>query len=444
MTDIHKHSSDLLMFRQIFSFPQRRQTLRRLYYEVDLPTSSARHKERDADDKSFEKGIIDLYSELSTWGKQGSNLTVAISSSEDLGRRPLDFSMGLEHWLRPVRDIYLSSDNADLPELSCIRSLYIPDIKRNLHPSVIGWIISSLPRIKSTNHSALAKALGSPSLRNLKSLYISLEESIPLNCSYETQTEDPAYPDGDALNLSIRKLAETSPLATLSLTGPWLISPALFNGTAPFPYLQDLNINAAILTYDGRWYYTGDPSFVNRHFQFGTEDTEQGEAMLNGEVPHWWRTVPDPEMFHALMKSMAEAMNRMPRLLRLKFCMAMYLTGDHGIFFWYSETRPARWEERRCRIGLIRAAKWEVPDEILELWRERVGWEGVTLTDNKVLTMSTSIGKDQDTLQSRHYANQKTITIASVELTPHQECNASIHENKRGKARRNLIVQFAH
>ncbi|RAQ76626.1 hypothetical protein COH21_013024, partial [Aspergillus flavus] len=66
---------------------------------------------------------------------------------------------------------------------------------------------------------ALAKALDSPSLSNLRSLYLSLTESVLLNHSYETQTEDPAYPDGDSLNLSIRKLAETSPLATISLTG---------------------------------------------------------------------------------------------------------------------------------------------------------------------------------------------------------------------------------
>ncbi|KAF7621486.1 hypothetical protein AFLA_011784 [Aspergillus flavus NRRL3357] len=146
---------------------------------------------------------------------------------------------------------------------------------------------------------ALAKALDSPSLSNLRSLYLSLTESVLLNHSYETQTEDPAYPDGDSLNLSIRKLAETSPLATISLTG---------------------FINEAMLTYDGRWYYTGNPSSVICRFPLGTNETEWGQAMLNGQQPwHQWRTETDPEMLNALMKSMAEAMNRMPRLLRLEF-----------------------------------------------------------------------------------------------------------------------------
>ncbi|RAQ76614.1 hypothetical protein COH21_013034, partial [Aspergillus flavus] len=179
---------------------------------------------------------MDLFNELSTWDKQGISLQVATSSSMDLGRRPLDFDMRLEHGLWNVRDIYLSLDNVDLPQLPYIRSLYIPDIIRNPHPLVIGWIISSLPKLEELMlelnapppknrelqkeyRLALARALDSPSLSNLRSLYLSLTESILLNHSYETQTEDSAYPDGDSLNLSIRKLAETSPLATLSLTG---------------------------------------------------------------------------------------------------------------------------------------------------------------------------------------------------------------------------------
>ncbi|GMF87644.1 unnamed protein product [Aspergillus oryzae] len=98
-----------------------------------------------------------------------------------------------------------------------------------------------------------------------------------------------------------------------------------------------------MLTYDGRWYYTGNPSSVICRFPLGTNETEWGQAMLNGQQPwHQWRTEPDPEMLNALMKSMAEAMNRMPRLLRLEFCMAMYLTDNPEIVFTYSETRPAR------------------------------------------------------------------------------------------------------
>ncbi|QMW31650.1 hypothetical protein G4B84_007031 [Aspergillus flavus NRRL3357] len=286
MTDIQKHSSDLLKFRQTFSFPRLRQTLRRLYYEIDLPASSARHKERDANDKAFEKDIMDLFNELSTWDKQGINLQVATSSYKNLGRRPLDLNM-LETLMLKL--------NAPPPKNKELQKEY---------------------------RLALAKALDSPSLSNLRSLYLSLTESVLLNHSYETQTEDPAYPDGDSLNLSIRKLAETSPLATISLTG---------------------FINEAMLTYDGRWYYTGNPSSVICRFPLGTNETEWGQAMLNGQQPwHQWRTETDPEMLNALMKSMAEAMNRMPRLLRLEFCMAMYLTDNPEIVFTYSETRPAR------------------------------------------------------------------------------------------------------
>ncbi|KAE8313620.1 hypothetical protein BDV41DRAFT_536408 [Aspergillus transmontanensis] len=141
----------------------------------------------------------------------------------------------------------------------------------------------------------------------------------------------------EVLLLTIPHLCRSS-LEALNLTRSCLISPVLFNGTAPFPYLQNLNIDAVMLTYDGRWYYTGDYSSMNCHLQYSAEDTERGEAMLNGQEPHHlWRTEPDPEMFGALVKSMAEGMNRMPRLLLLEFCMAMHPTGDHGILFMYSE-----------------------------------------------------------------------------------------------------------
>jgi len=46
-------------------------------------------------------------------------------------------------------------------------------------------------------------------------------------------------------------------LKSLNLTEDWPISPVLFNGDKPFPYLG-VGAERAPITYDDRWYYTGN------------------------------------------------------------------------------------------------------------------------------------------------------------------------------------------
>lgn len=41
---------------------------------------------------------------------------------------------------------------------------------------------------------------------------------------------------------------------------------ALFEGDIEFPHLKEVEIECSMLTYDGRWYYTGDPSTVQAEY----------------------------------------------------------------------------------------------------------------------------------------------------------------------------------
>jgi len=102
-------------------------------------------------------------------------------------------------------------------------------------------------------------------LLNLRSLSIDNTQIIPSN-QPQIQPYDPNYPNGDAMNAHIQKSSQRAPLRNLHLTGSWLTSPALFQGDAEFPYLEDIEIIGVPFTYDGRWYYTGDPITVESEY----------------------------------------------------------------------------------------------------------------------------------------------------------------------------------
>ncbi|OJJ86314.1 uncharacterized protein ASPGLDRAFT_100441, partial [Aspergillus glaucus CBS 516.65] len=223
--------------------------------------------------------------------------------------------------------------------------------RRSLHPSAIGKIISSLPsverlalelntpkakraEIQNEHRLSLANALESPSLSNLRTLNIYIEQGIPGNHNFKNQPDDPNYPDGDVLNVAIRKLAENTHLTNRNLTGCML--------------------KGAFITYGGRWYYTSNPTDIEADYghsrdDSGDEDSDSNssfnsefqdslpkgrESLLNGDEPHYmWRAQPDPQMFDPLMKTMATVVLRMPRLRNFLFSIGMGCMEDCGIVF---------------------------------------------------------------------------------------------------------------
>ncbi|RAQ49289.1 hypothetical protein AFGD_002447 [Aspergillus flavus] len=439
MADIKKYSSDLDMLRHVFSTPRRRKLLRKLEYEIDLPTYSKnrilcleRRRESKANDEAFNRGVIDLFDEMSSWETQGMDLTLTASSPMDRHRRSSELGCGLSDKRWSFEDNYLTLDNeVSLPQLTFVGGLTIANARRSLHPSAIGKIISSLPslerltmelnapkakRVEMQNEHriSLANALESPSLSNLRTLNIYIEQDIPYNHNFKNQPTDPQYPDGDVLNIAIRKLAENTHLRTLNLTGWWLVSPALFNTDKTFPYLQKVQIQGALITYDGRWYYSGNPTDVEASYdpiRYGADDEdssdsdsnssfnsefqdslpEHREALLNGERPyHMWRTQPDLQMFDPLMKVMATAILRMPRLRTFSFSIGWSYMDENAILFEYLkpgekpesfEYRPHELDMTRCYVTPMPEVRWEVPGDVATLWKEAVGDKGVVAVE---------------------------------------------------------------
>ncbi|KAE8411991.1 hypothetical protein BDV36DRAFT_305256 [Aspergillus pseudocaelatus] len=439
MADIKKYSSDLDMFRQVFSTARRRKLLRKLEYEIDLPTYSKnriscleRRREIKANNEAFNQGVIDLFDEMSSWETQGMGLTLTASSPMDRHRRSSELGCGLSDKRWSFEDNYLTLDTeVSLPQLPFVEGLVIANARRSLHPSAIGKMISSLPSLErltmelnapkakrvemqDEHRSSLANALESPSLSNLRALNIYIEQDIPYNQNFKNRPTDPQYPDGDVLNIALRKLAEDTQLTTLNLTGWWLVSPALFNTDKTFPYLQKVQIQGALITYDGRWYYNGNPADVepsydsiryddddedssdsdsNSSFNSEYQDSipEHREALLNGEKPyHMWRTQPDLQMFDPLMKTMATAILRMPRLWSFSFSIGWGYIDENAILFEYLkpgerpesfEYRPHELDMTRCYVTLMPEARWEVPSDVASLWKEAVGDQGVVAVE---------------------------------------------------------------
>lgn len=191
-------------------------------------------------------------------------------------------------------------------------------------------------------------------MSNLRTLNIYIEQGIPGNHNFKNQPNDPNYPDGDVLNVAIRKLAENTHLTNLNLTGSWLVSAALFNGEGTFPYLEKVHVKGAFITYGGQWYYTSNPTDIeadNGHSRddSGDEDSDSNssfnsefqdflpkgrESLLNGDEPHYmWRAQLDPQMFDPLMKTMATAVLRMPRLRNFLFSIGVGCMEDYGVVF---------------------------------------------------------------------------------------------------------------
>ncbi|KAE8318612.1 hypothetical protein BDV41DRAFT_521528 [Aspergillus transmontanensis] len=435
MADIKKYSADLDMFRQVFSTPRRRKLLRKLEYEIDLPTYSKnrilcleRRRESKANDEAFNWGVKDLFDEMSSWETQGMDVTLTASSPMDRHRRSSELGCGLSDKRWSFEDNYLTLDSeVSLPQLPFVEGLTIANARRSLHPSAIGKIISSLPSLEqltmelnapkakrvemqNEHRASLANALESTSLSNLRTLDIYIEQDIPYNHNFKNQPTDPQYPDGDVLNIAIRKLAEKTHLTTLNLTGWWLVSPALFNTDKTFPYLQKVQIQGALITYDGRWYYSGNPADVEASYdpiRYGDDDEdssdsdsnssfnsefqdslpEHREALLNGERPyHMWKTQPDLQMFDPLMKVMATAILRMPRLRTFSFSIGWNYMDDNAILFEYLKPgeelepfgyRPHELDMTRCYVTLMPEVRWEVPGDVATLWKEAVGDKGV-------------------------------------------------------------------
>lgn len=287
--------------------------------------------------------------------------------------------------------------------------------------------------LRTEIRNVLARALEAPTLSNLESLSLILEEDTPANHDYQTAwKEDPNYPNGDNLGRALCRLAQTS-LRDLSIIG--LVSPVLWgvDPTHPdreaktFPYLEQLSVRFALHTYDGRWYYTGSQSMDDNEDAGDEENHEDGDGMeddlqrplhgqtdpdsdfgssssdgteytsqvnwerekyLDGEYPcNIWRTEPDPKMFDPLIQGFVSATHRMPRLQVAEIVTDGPENGEFGNAITYAapgaKLQSEDWVEEvanlsnpRWIVALGFSSPWMLPDPIPGLMEKQLGADG--------------------------------------------------------------------
>lgn len=190
----------------------------------------------------------------------------------------------------------------------------------------------------------------------------------------------------------------------------------MFGGHIELPYLREIEINGALITSDGRWYYTGDlsavevedpptPTRYNEHdddsdISFDTEDGDtwsgSEDNFRSGQLPnHVWRTKPDPQRFDPLMRLLVTAAFQMPNLQNLLFSVGtgkktgfVEVEDYYGIGFEYAAVGAESWYWRneeeddtglnrnRCYVVLKQRANWDVPEDIVTLCKQFVGETG--------------------------------------------------------------------
>ncbi|RDW93388.1 uncharacterized protein DSM5745_00710 [Aspergillus mulundensis] len=426
----------------INAYALRKAALQELSYVIELPEydpnreyALERRKEHRANQAAFRDGLVRIWNELSAWEKLPSlSLDLSASSKCDGG----DWGFP-DRWLCPEHSLSVG-DDVELPTVQCVQDLAVARDGRRIHPATIESMVLSLPNLRVLSlgmravqfrfqdlraeyTATLARMLEAPTLGKLEVLNLSLWAHPPTNHDFNTGLQpDPSYPAGDVLSNAIRKLAQRS-LRQLELQDNVPISPALFGppeDDTPFPHLEYIDIQFPILTYDGRWYYTGDRHAVEPDTPFETEveqihngsslddgpsDTDSVISLnnsradfLNGNIPaHEWRTSPDPCMFDPLVHSVAAAALHMPKLRNLLLTtLYEYAFSDHA------EEREQRCAVKinyatpecyfgslrypnmgldghtRCRwvVSLGTGVSWDVPEDIRGIMREKVGDAG--------------------------------------------------------------------
>ncbi|KAL4885778.1 hypothetical protein BJY04DRAFT_116938 [Aspergillus karnatakaensis] len=464
--------------RIVGSCPRRIQLVKNLGYTVNLPAYSRnrrscveRRGEHEENLRVFRTGVVDIFALIKSWEKHispvglGLNLRAeapgehkreSAERNEFLGlevEEPQEeeeesWGIGADRWAHRDHSLTLNDDSREapaLPILPFVNGLGIGSMGRRIHPVAIEQMILALPNLKDLSirlppvkpkrkalraelRNALAKALEAPTLSQLEFLGLELDEPTPVNHNFETALErDPDFPKGDHLSRAICKLAQRS-LKNLEILKACVISPVLW-GLDPlhqdregaiFPHLEMLAVDIAHITYDGRWYFTGNPEdadydedeieeMMNETIDdnpdidskyttssFNSEDNEHEidedrEAFLNGEEPYYsWRRTPDPELFNPLVKGLVSATMRMPKLkqalvstfslaeeardIEFHFVVPGELIGDSSGFS--VEATKTEWH-----VTPRRDSDWKLPDDIRRMMEKHVGKMGEVIVD---------------------------------------------------------------
>lgn len=127
------------------------------------------------------------------------------------------------------------------------------------------------------------------------------------------------------------------------------------------------------------------------------EDNVFRDRFVNGERPrHEWRTRPDSDTFDALVRDMTTAMLKgAPSLELVRLEMGSKLPKTVGVIIQccaagqpFVHPPAKKWDRpyvedttvRRCKAWVGSKSEWDVPSDVMAMWRGWAGLSGVVET----------------------------------------------------------------
>lgn len=154
---VKTNSSSFSKLKQIIgTCPRRRNALKELFYQIDLPLYSERrihcyerHREHQANLVAFQHGLRELWEELSLWGNSSSRLHLVLT-----GDTPVRGAW-IDRWAYPEQSLALddpnistAGENSILPHLTSVLSLQLRSPGQRIHHRAIGTLLLNLPNIR--------------------------------------------------------------------------------------------------------------------------------------------------------------------------------------------------------------------------------------------------------------------------------------------------------
>ncbi|KAI0899432.1 hypothetical protein F4806DRAFT_253986 [Annulohypoxylon nitens] len=421
-SSIELYNTELDTFTAIFADSRRRALLRHFTYCIALPTYGKSRHDFAQNQATMNNSILKLLNILKDWDDAGARLELRVVTIcyDHTAGEATDVQFEIIRPGTPSR--YLILDEVELPTVDCVASLDITaGPGRALHPTAMYQLAGTFPLLEKLNLEVLdpvtrrrrmrkdhrlALAAGLTALNLPKLTHLSLNRTTTTDVYNHSFKCGDLEEDGiDALNDALRKFSQTPPLTDLVLTGA-LISPNLFRSRrtadpdlSEWPTLRNFSVKAGIIAPSGQWYYTGDPDAVEPGVEssYGdgseaseSDDDEDHDLRDNGIRPtHPWRTRPDPDLFDALVKDMADAVLRMPQLRTGNLDIGPRYGPAAEIIFKCAEATCALddrpdWQldseeeqtTRRWHAWVGEGTEWEMPKDVKVLWAEWLGDSG--------------------------------------------------------------------
>ncbi|KAK2055857.1 hypothetical protein LY76DRAFT_637528 [Colletotrichum caudatum] len=431
----------------------RRELVKRLHYTINLPPVSEQRmkklqssSEAAANNTAFTQAIVDLFQGLSGWGSCDITLVVRVASPSDTDEDLFD-SLDSSHPGSPVWDVrndfkYLGFDSSlytasGLAQVRAISGLDLREdfsnVKRRLDPTCISAISFALPnltqltwecllpsrRLESSRKEirlALAQTLKDGAFNHLKYLEIYLEDSDPLNESFDPGSFCQSSEE-DALSLAVGRVLQLPAIVKVKLTGLWTIAAAAFASTTAFSsLLESVNIEASGTTPDGKWLSIGtekddvDQDEPDSDTDASVADFDSADSDTSDFVPEheWereaghfpvsmWRTSLDTDVLVPHVLPLVKTAHKIPSLRALKYELttnpsplfieyfapgvenvsARRLSNGRGAFERDNVHRP-RWY-----LTVVQGfdPSWRVPPDLISAMSEADGcvfWDGPT------------------------------------------------------------------